>query len=310
MRRVCCVCEQDNPDYCFRPSRSPGPIVQCKTCGFVYVNPIETTKSLIQEGPVLNGRAPRLLESSNLDDIEGSWEQPLIERYISELPAKQLNAQEALTHINNLAKIRGTLLDVGCFCGVFLNVASQEGWDCYGLEPLVMPAIYARGRFGVRVTTDTLRDDTYPSELFDVVTAFQVFEHLVDPAQELVRIQRLLKPNGLLVIEVPNIDTAIFKLLRAKHRHFVEDHVSFFSAKTLTYLLERMGFQVREVYYPVRVVSFRHLVWWIERYTSSALGGYLGRVLSSLHFDTKTVGVRIGDIITVIAQKTTDVALR
>lgn len=302
MSRVCCICEQDGYEYWFSPSHSPGPIVQCKKCGFVYVNPIETTKSLIQEGPVLKGGSNHLLESSDLGAIQGSWEQPIIEKYMNELPAKQINVKEALTHINKLTKGPGRLLDIGCFCGVFLSVAAQNGWDCYGLEPLVMPAIYARGRFGLRVITDTLRDDTFPFEFFDAITAFQVFEHLVDPDQEIAKIRRFLKPDGLLAIEVPNIDTAMVTLLKAKHRHFVEDHVSFFSAKTLSCLLERMGFQVKEVYYPVRVLSLRHFAWWIEK-MNPTLGGYVGRVLSNFHPDTKTVRVSFGDIVTVIAAK-------
>ena len=59
----------------------------------------------------------------------------------------------------------------------------------HSLEPLVMPAIYARGRLSLRVVTDTLRDDTYPLEFFDVVTAFQVFEHIVDPAGDVAKIR-------------------------------------------------------------------------------------------------------------------------
>jgi 2-polyprenyl-3-methyl-5-hydroxy-6-metoxy-1,4-benzoquinol methylase len=301
VRRACSVCEQENYDVWFRPPRSPGPIVQCKGCGFVYVNPVETDKSLIVEGPVLGDRPTRLLKSSNLEDIKGSWEQPVIEKYMKELPAKQINAKRALIHINGLARVRGTLLDIGCFCGVFLNMAAQDGWECHGLEPLVMPAIYARGRFGLHVVTDTLRDDTFPLEFFDVVTAFQVFEHMVDPAGDVARIRRLLKPGGLLVIEVPNIDTASVKLLKAKHRHFVEDHVSFFSAKTLGHLLERIGFRVRKIYYPGRVLSLRQFIWWIGRH-SQALGDYLGHAVPR-PFLEKNICVNLGDIVAVVAEK-------
>jgi 2-polyprenyl-3-methyl-5-hydroxy-6-metoxy-1,4-benzoquinol methylase len=222
---------------------------------------------------------------------------------MSELPAKQVNAQEALTHVNDLAKSRGTLLDIGCFCGAFMSVAAKDGWDCYGLEPLVMPAIYARGHFDLRVVTDTLRDNTYPLEFFDVVTAFQVVEHLVDPVSEIEKIRRMLKPGGLLVIEVPNIDTAMTRLLGPRHRHFVEDHVSFFSTKTLSQLLKRMGFRVKKVYYPVRVLSFQHLAWWIGRYTSQTLGEYLGRALSRSGLESKTIRIKSGDIVSVIAEK-------
>jgi SAM-dependent methyltransferase len=275
----------------------------------VYVNPIETTTSLIQEGPVLKGRPARLLESANLEDIEGSWEQPIIERYLKELPAKQTNAQEALDQIRPLINGRGTFLDVGCFCGVFLDVAARNGWDCYGLDPLVMPAVYARGRFGLRVITDTLRDDTYPPEFFDVVTAFQVFEHIIEPARDLEIIRRILKPGGLVMIEVPNIETGLVKLLGSRHRHFVEDHVSFYSAGTLSRLLARMGFDTCKVYYPVRALSVQHLAWWMERYAHPALGRSAERVVSRLGLGSKTVTLSLRDIVTVIARKRADRAL-
>jgi len=299
--RTCPVCWKDNYRHLFRPLQSPGPIVKCKECGFVFVNPIETTKALIQDGPVLGDRPAHLLQSSNVDDIKGSWEQPLIKGYMRELPAKKLNAQDAMSHINGLFKRRGTLLDIGCGCGVFLSVACQEGWDCYGIEPLVMHAIFARAHFGLRIVTDTLRDDTYPSDFFDVVTAFQVFEHLISPDQEIEKIRRILKTGGLLVIEVPNIDTITVRLLGSKHRHFVQDHVSLFSAKTLTFLLNHIGFQIREIYYPARVMSLCHFVSWLEK-RNGIFGNRLHRNLPQ-SFLERLIRINLRDIVTVIAEK-------
>lgn len=300
LERTCPVCRRNESDHWFRPPRSPGPVVKCKGCGFAYVNPIERTKALVQEGPALGDYPAHLLESSNLGDIEGSWEQPIIERYLCELPAKEANARNALAHIEDLVKNPGTLVDIGCFCGVFLSIASQAGWDCYGVEPLVMPSVYARGHFGLRVVTDTLRDDTYPPEFFDVATAFQVLEHMVHPDQEIEKIGRILKPGGWLVVEVPNIDTIATRLLRSRQRHFVQDHVSFFSAKTLGLLLERMGFRVREVYYPVRVMSLRHLIRWLGKYGSTF--NRASQILPQ-RFLEKGLRVSFRDIVTVIAQK-------
>jgi len=297
---MCPVCGKNDYRYWFRPHQSPGRIVQCKECGFVLVNPIETTKALIQNGAVLGNKPTPLLTSSNIEDIKGSWEQPLIERYMHEFPAKKLNAQDVLSHINSLTRRRGSLLDVGCGCGVFLGVASTQGWNCYGIEPLVMHAIFARAKFGLRITTDTLRDDTYPSEFFDVITAFQVFEHLIHPDQEIGSIRRILKTGGLLVIEVPNIDTIMVRLLRSRHRHFVQDHVSLFSGKTLTRFLNGWGFQVREIYYPARVMSLNHLVSWLTR--NGTLGNRPHKRLPQ-SLTEKLIRINLGDIVTVIAEK-------
>jgi len=248
------------------------------------------------------GDYPRdLLESANIEDIQGTWEQPIIEAHIRELPAKAINASDALDHINTFTASKGKLLDIGCFCGVFLNAASQIGWDCYGIEPLVAPSIYARAAFGLPVITDTLRDNTYPPEFFDVVTAFQVFEHLIHPDQEIQMIHRILKPRGLLAIEVPNIDTPAVKIMRGKHRHFTQDHVSFFSAHTLQIFLERFDFRVREIYYPSRAMSVHHLSTWLRTYNRK-----LGDLMLK-HFPKKflvrTFHISFGDIVTVLSEK-------
>jgi 2-polyprenyl-3-methyl-5-hydroxy-6-metoxy-1,4-benzoquinol methylase len=301
IKRTCCVCGKDNTNYLFTPPESAGPVVKCAQCGFIYVNPIESTKALIQEGPVLGGRPDFLLTSTNIKDIEGSWEQSIIERFLQELPMKIFNANDALKHLHEFISNPGTILDVGCFCGVFLNTAKHAGWQCYGIEPLVMPAIYARGYYNLTVKTDTLREDIYPSEFFDTVTSFQVFEHLINPDHEIRLIRNLLKPGGLLMIEVPNIDTFMVKLLGKKHRHFVQDHVSFFSTKTLSLLLGQHGFKVRKVYYPARMMSLNHLASWLRKQFHIS-GGKLNSGISNRLLE-RSIRLNIGDIVSVIASK-------
>jgi 2-polyprenyl-3-methyl-5-hydroxy-6-metoxy-1,4-benzoquinol methylase len=302
--RICPVCKDNNYQTWFRPAQSPGPVVACNHCKFVYVNPVENSKALIREGPVLGDRPSHLLGSANLNDIVGSWEQPIIESYMKHLPARQRNAQAALSRLNALQQKRGKILDVGCFCGVFLSVAAQERWECYGIEPLVMPAVYARGRFGLNITTGTLDDSVYKQDFFDVITAFQVFEHMLDPKKELERIYRLLKPGGLVLIEVPNIDTLGVKILGHRHRHFVQDHVSFFSIETLSHLLEKTGFEVLAHYYPTRYLDTEQFVQWLEKH-KWIFGERLAPLIQALfqRLGTKMIQINLRDIIALIAKK-------
>ena len=301
VRRACPICLHDNTRFWIHPPASPGPIVRCQECGFVFVNPIQKPRNLISDGPKPEGLPARFLTSSNLNDIPAPWQRGQIASHMRELSAKKKNARQVLRHLERLNKEPGNLLDIGSYCGVFLSVAAEVGWQTFGLEPMVMPAIYSRARFGTRVVTDTLRDDTFPSDTFDVVTAFQVFEHLVEPERELKKIWRILKPNGLLVIEVPNIESWMVKLLKERHRHFVKDHISFYSAHTLNRLLTRLGFRIREVYYPTRSVSVRHLAWWIGKY-NAGFGTFADRALPD-NLLNKQVGMNLGDIVTVIAEK-------
>jgi len=245
-----------------------------------------------------------MLTSSDLDDLVGCWEKSLIEEEEAELSAKVVNAHRALDRIEQLMPYKGTILNLGCFCGTFLHVAAERGWASYGIEPLVGLAIYARAKFGLNVITDTLRDDSFPPEFFDVVTAFQVFEHLPDPLGELTRIWRILKPGGLLVVEVPNIDTVWMGLLGQHHRHFTADHLYFFSPQTLEALLGKAGFTVLKIQAWPRTLSLRKVALWIGRASGVSFGKIIATVVRCLNLQDSMITVNLGDIICAFARKT------
>jgi len=180
--RSCPICGQQHTRVLFWPRASPGPVSQCLSCGMVYIANIEDSHALIFDGPVTYGQTdPKILTSSNLDDVRDSWEFKLLPDKEVEWPAMRQNAIDALQrierHVNSSFNER-KILDFGSGWGFFLAVAKERGWIPYGLEPLPASAVYARATFGLNITTDTLREDTFPPDFFDAITSFQVFEHL------------------------------------------------------------------------------------------------------------------------------------
>ena len=295
----CPLCGNKDCAPFLTPPNSPGPIIKCVECAFVFVSPIEEPDQLILDGPVLFDRPQELLFSSDPDLIAGSWEEPVIHEYLLEEISRRSNAAEALTKIHRFRKPPGKLLDIGSFCGIFLDTARHAGWECQGIEPLVMPAIYSRAHFGLSVITDTLRKNTFPPASFDVITAFQVFEHMVDPVGELEKIRKILKPNGLLVLEVPNIDVFLVDLLRNRHRHFVHDHVSFFGLKSFRFLMELCGFRLLRHEYPSRRMSLNHFIRWIGQLNTVG-GKWLEKVIPQSARE-RSININLGDIILIFA---------
>lgn len=98
----------------------------------------------------------------------------------------------------------GTLLDVGCGAGHFLTLAQQKGLAAVGLE--LNESAVARARsVGLNVRLETIEDAaSRESGGFDVITAFQVLEHVAKPRDFLTFACRLLRPGGVLIIAVPN----------------------------------------------------------------------------------------------------------
>lgn len=301
-RRNCPLCGCQKDEFLFYAKGSPGPLVKCSSCGFLFINPIEDDKALIEDGPMLNGQNPGLIDCSDISLIS-QWEQSLIKEYMSEESAKRRNAESAISRINRTCVPPGRLLDVGCFCGLFLDVARESGWECEGIEPLLGPSIYARGRFGLNVITNTLSNCRLEPEQYDLITSFQVFEHLLQPASELAIINSLLKPGGVVVVEVPSLTLTAAKLLKGRHRHFVQDHVSFFNKSTLVRAMENAGFSAIDIWYPSRIMTFDHLFGWLKRRSDDADSGR--RQAGGLHSGilSRTVKVNLLDIVSVMARK-------
>lgn len=262
----------------------------------VFISEPKDEHALIYEGPVQGGYPREWTEASDLSLLDKCWELPLIQRAEAEETGKRANAHAFLNLIESRYPHRGRLLDIGTFCGFFLAAARSRGWSVVGLEPLVGPSIYARGRFGVDVVTDTLRWDTFSRESFDVITSFQVFEHLPYPDEALSIAYGLLKPGGLFVLEVPNIDHWSVRLLGKRHRHFVQDHLNFFSRATLAKFLSGKGFEDVSVTNSSRSLSLAALLTWGPRLLGLERTWRTGHG-SSRWLDEKVVTLSSGDVI-------------
>lgn len=307
--RACPVCQSTQAHRMYRPRHSPGPVSRCAQCGMVYISAIEDARALIFDGPSTAAdfadQHEKLLRSSDLRDVADCWEMALLPSKEAEWPALRENAVEHLQRLETyLGNEQRKILDFGCGWGFFLAAAKERGWQAHGLEPLPGHAVYARAKFGVDVLTDTLRDNSFAPEMFDAVTAFQVFEHIPDPSGDVQRLHRVLKPGGLLLIEVPNIDTWSVTMLKDRHRHFVQDHLNFFSAYTLSGLLERNGFSVLTSYRPTRRMSYRHLTSiWGRRVLPNGLAHTAQRGVQALGLWEKSIHINLGDIVAVLARK-------
>jgi len=157
------------------------------------------------------------------------------------------NAKPLLTHQESDAL---RLLDVGCSSGALLRVAKECGYDAQGAEPATQAADTARG-LGFEVFPGYLQDAGFPDNHFDVITLFEVIEHLLDPQDLLVEILRIIKPGGVLLIGTGNADSWTVGFMGADWEYFDirshGGHISFFNPKSMTLLTEKCGFEVDSI---------------------------------------------------------------
>jgi len=147
----------------------------------------------------------------------------------------------------------GSLLDVGCGDGLFLDEARRDGWRGEGIEFSPEGARRAAARLGRPVAVGDLAAARLLPGPYDAVTLWHVLEHLPEPRPMLDAARRRLRPGGLLVVAVPNTDNlpmqAAYRLARGRRLPLWEagarePHVSHFTPGTLRAILVRAGFEV------------------------------------------------------------------
>ena len=160
----------------------------------------------------------------------------------------------------NLAVLRrhvraGRLLDIGCSTGLFLNAARNAGWPGQGLEYSPDSSRIAVERYALDVRCGELRPGLYPPGSFDVITLWDVIEHLPDPNATIALLHDALAPGGWLVLKTPNVDGLYPRLSRrlAGRLNFwghVEPpgHLFQFSAMTLGRMVREAGLEVVAVH--------------------------------------------------------------
>jgi 2-polyprenyl-3-methyl-5-hydroxy-6-metoxy-1,4-benzoquinol methylase len=193
------------------------------------------------------------------------------------------------------------LLDVGCYAGIFLEIAAGHGWQAWGVEPSEWAAEEARRR-GLNVITGTLSTAGLPPGTFDVVTLWDVVEHLTDPRAELEGVNRLLRPGGLACIHTIDVGGLLPRVMGPRWPWLMEMHLYYFSRRTMASLLERTGFQVLRQFTQGRYVLLDYLL-----AQASAISPRLSRLLRGsarrLGIGQWAIPVNLGDLFTTLARK-------
>jgi ubiquinone/menaquinone biosynthesis C-methylase UbiE len=201
-------------------------VVRCQACDFLYTRPLPTVEEL------------QALYSS---EFYGENKKASLLSWDS---LRLLLHQSVLRHRRKalLNRAPGRVLDVGCGDGDFVAHLKPRGWEVHGVEFSDAGCRLARSK-GVQTYQGELADAKFPDGHFDVVTIWHVMEHLPDPLAEVREVNRILRDDGLLVIEVPNIASPTFKICR--ERWWLLDiprHLQHYTPASLEKLVQRAGF--------------------------------------------------------------------
>ena len=236
-----------------RHSGSPLPLKKC-ACGMVFLSPQPTAEELQEIY-----RSDYYLSLG----ISGDDEE-------SPRAMKQHTFRRQFEAVARRVK-PGKVLDVGCASGFFLEVADAAGWEAYGVELSSFAAELAKRRFGPRVHNGTLEQAGYPEAFFDAVTLFDLLEHVPDPKSFLGEVLRVLRPDGKLLLVMPNVASLSARIMGRHWSHYNAEHLHYFSPATIARLLSGCGFAVESVGKAPKSLNLNYIFKQLRRYPRSLI---------------------------------------
>jgi glycosyltransferase involved in cell wall biosynthesis len=200
---------------------SHGRITQCLLCGLVQTNPRPNDADLI----------------NMYSDVEDTV-------YIQYLDARVKTFAYNFKNILSFLPKTGRLLDIGSYCGVFLDFAKKQGYQVQGIEPSRWAAEFSKSTFGTDVTTGTI--EALPKNIgtFDIVTAWDVLEHFSDPLKEIKAINSRMMCGNKFVFCTLDYENWVPRVLGKKWPWLMDMHLYYFTGNSINDLLTKTGFKL------------------------------------------------------------------
>jgi 2-polyprenyl-3-methyl-5-hydroxy-6-metoxy-1,4-benzoquinol methylase len=224
--------------------RARGNIVKCRHCSLVYATPRDKNISgLYQDGA---------------DD----------DYYLTTQTERKASFTDDLLNLETIIGVsgkKGKLLDVGCSYGFFIELAQEKGWEVCGIELAKKPAAYAARKCS-HIFNKSLADCQFSNDSFDVVTAYDLIEHLTSPTSFLGDVDKILKKDGWLVINTPNFSSWSSRILGRYWHCLIRMHLYYFTPKTIAKLLAKNNFKVAKITSHKIVVKLGDVVQWSKKY--------------------------------------------
>lgn len=213
-------------------------VVRCLACNMVYTSPRPDSREILE-----------------------AYRQVADTGFLEERHARELTYRRLLKVLNQLTGgRRGRLLDAGCSMGFFLREAQHEGWNVEGLEPSHWAAEHARKEFGLPVHEGPIASISLEPASFDVITIWDVVEHLVDPVGDFRHLARALKPGGVFALSTHSIESLSARMLGGRYPFLMAMHVTHFTPRTTAQLFELAGLSQAKVQPHLRTLRVAYLL--------------------------------------------------
>ena len=235
---MCNLCNQRNISFLYR--KEDYTIARCHSCGMLFRVPQPTSEELSQM------YTEAYYQPWNLEKEE------LVKKIKMKTFERRL--QEIQKYVRS-----GKILDVGCATGFFLEEAKSKGFEPYGIELSEFSFKEGERKFGDHIYLGTIEEIPFEINFFDVITMFDLLEHVKNPLTTLRCCRRILKPRGIIAAVLPDTSSISAQLMRKNWTHYKKEHLFYFSKQTITSLMKQEAFEVMRNKPATKVMNLGYL---------------------------------------------------
>jgi len=259
--------------------QSHGRILKCLNCGLVYNE----------------SRHPP-------EEILNMYSEVKDETYLENLDSRFQTFRHNFKKVRRYLPSSGRLLDIGSYCGVSLKVARELGFEPLGVEPSKWAVQYCRDNLDENIIQGTLKDLPSEADSFDVITMWDVLEHMTHPIDELVEVKSRLKPDGVFVFSTLYLNSWYPKILKDRWPWYMDMHLFYFTLDSLSQMLKKTGFELVHFEKYTHIITLEYLFVKLE-----ALGvpgaGWMKRLIGRTFLKRWMIPFSFGDVQMFICQK-------
>jgi 2-polyprenyl-3-methyl-5-hydroxy-6-metoxy-1,4-benzoquinol methylase len=191
---------------------------KCKSCSYVSTHPVPSNQLL------------RRYYDRNY------WQSGRLKKSVALTAFYKWRMAGIVSYIRQNSKSGNKILDWGCGDGSFVKLLRSHGYECYGLDA------YAAEPDVPYIINATIEKPGFAEDFFDIITCFHVLEHLKKPKQSIANAFKILKTNGVMIVEVPNFDSLGSRIFRNRWQPLqIPTHISHFTPETLHKLSQSVG---------------------------------------------------------------------
>jgi len=225
-----CHCNQILKKWHSEKKRNAITVLWCKNCGFGWQHPYPTEDEL---GKLYKNQG--LYHEKIVDETQGGF-------------------PERIKKLNQFKPEKGNILDIGSGMGHFLMHAQEVGWSVKGVEPRVAASEYCYKNFGIKVYNG-LFEEWSQKKLYDVITLWDVVEHVHNPFHIVNKSIDMLAPGGLLVVSIPNASGLLARSLKGNWRYVMRPHINYFTMTFIKTFLRQRHLEILKMDHSIKAQS-------------------------------------------------------